>query len=76
MSEQDRSLIATAWSDPRDINTWSGTSCKIVEALETQDVNVISITTELGKYRGKLARLIHRMFGLGTDYLGGPIEPI
>ncbi|SRR5579883_237290 len=59
--------------DPRDPRAWSGTSSNIFNAITSSGVRVIGINSQLNKYQARFYKLIHRLSGLGTDYMGGPI---
>ncbi|WP_208342271.1 glycosyltransferase family 4 protein [Aetokthonos hydrillicola] len=59
--------------EPRNPRSWSGTTSNIFYAMETLGVRVIGINSQINRYQAPLYKLIHRLSGLGTDYMGGAI---
>jgi len=65
--------ISCSDGDPRHPKTWSGTPSNITKAIESLGINVFSIDASIKRYQRIAFKLLHRLAGLGTDYLGGPV---
>lgn len=65
--------ISCSDGDPRCSKTWSGTPSNITKAIESLGITVLGVDASLNRYQRLAFKLLHRMAGLGTDYVGGPI---
>lgn len=64
--------ISCSDGDPRCLKTWSGTPSNITKAIESLGITVLGIDASLKRYQRPAFKLLHRLAGLGTDYVGGP----